>query len=128
MARTLDRKRPYGELFPTGNYEQDGIIFDGAGNEIVSAPSPEPAPAPERPPEPEPPPAAPPAAATPPPTAIPAGERITETHARAMDWADLQRFARRHNASGRKKDDIIASLKAMGVVVADDGEGERFED
>ena len=38
MARTLDRARPFGEIFgfdPEGRrYEQDGVYFDAAGDEI----------------------------------------------------------------------------------------------
>ena len=41
MARTLDRSKPYGEIFgfdPEGRrFEQDGAYFDGAGDEIAPA-------------------------------------------------------------------------------------------
>ena len=41
MARTLDRSKPYGEIFgfdPEGRrFEQDGAYFDGAGDEIGAA-------------------------------------------------------------------------------------------
>lgn len=30
----LDRSRPYGEVFPSGFYEQDYKLFDREGNEV----------------------------------------------------------------------------------------------
>lgn len=48
--RTLDRSRPYGEVYPTGQFEQDNILFDRAGNEIAPPP-PEPVVVEEAPPE-----------------------------------------------------------------------------
>ena len=38
LALQLDRSRPYGEVFgPSAHrYEQDGRLFDNAGNEIVT--------------------------------------------------------------------------------------------
>lgn len=36
-GRTLDRKRPFAEVFPNGGYEQDGTMFDLSGKEMTSA-------------------------------------------------------------------------------------------
>lgn len=38
MAKALDKKRPYGHVYgdETGAvYEQDGVLFDGQGKEVV---------------------------------------------------------------------------------------------
>ena len=40
MAKTLDRKAPFGEIFggeSAARYEQGGSLFDFEGNEIVAA-------------------------------------------------------------------------------------------
>lgn len=35
-GRTLDRKRPFAEIFPNAGYEQDGVTFDLKGNEMTA--------------------------------------------------------------------------------------------
>jgi hypothetical protein len=37
MARTLDRNRDFGVIIGSdqGSFEQDGLVFDASGNEIV---------------------------------------------------------------------------------------------
>lgn len=33
--RTLDRGRAYGVIYPSGLFEQDGVVFDRDGNEMT---------------------------------------------------------------------------------------------
>lgn len=42
--RTLDRNKPYGEVFGAGSarFEQDHILFDAQGNALTEAPEIEP--------------------------------------------------------------------------------------
>ena len=45
MSKTLDRNRPFGEIWGGdggAKYEQDNLLFDGQGNEIVAEASQEP--------------------------------------------------------------------------------------
>lgn len=44
MGKKLDEKKPYGTVFGEhgATFEQDGVMFDAAGNEIVTDPVKEP--------------------------------------------------------------------------------------
>jgi len=109
--RTLDRTRPFAEIFPPGPeegaFQQDGIRFDFAGKELGAKPEPGDEDEPElvqEPPPPEPKPAR---------RDIPA---LSEVNVYTVGWSALRAIARREGITdvlSYKRKDLEAKLEAL---------------
>ena len=97
--RSLDRTRPYGLVYPSGCFEQDGLTFDPQGVEIIK----------HRLPVGEP--GVPQDAASP----VSPTEEVTKIAAKAP-WFSLKHFSKKAGGPVDGRDNVITWLRANGLL------------